>query len=331
MVHRMLLVGPGAISKRYLNVIKEIPEIRMVGVVGREQEKTRHYAEENQIPFYGTDLQTVVEASQADMVLICTPNAVHFDGVIKAAGLGLHVLCEKPLGISPEKQAEMIRFCRERGVKLAVGFLYRFAKPMMFIKDLIESGGLGRIMVMDVRMKCWRDSDYYRKSSWHGRAAIDGGGPFIQQGSHLIDLALWLGNGFKEVITACRFTVYHPIEVEDHGYGIVRFGNGAVGIVEASTVSKACNFNEIEINGTKGSVTVGFEDIIRWDVPGVAKPDFRPEPNLKDYLLMELLRDFAAAVNENKEPYINGESAQSAIELIDAIYAASGEPITAGS
>lgn len=331
MEQRVLLVGPGAISRKYLEVMARVDGMSCVGVVGRDPGKTLSFAAEHGIQYHGVSIAEVARASGATMALVCTPNAAHYEAVITAARLGLHVLCEKPLEITPERQHEMIRVCRENQVRLGVGFSNRFLGHLRYLKDLLDSGALGRVLVMDVRMRNWRDSSYYTQSSWHGTADVDGGGPFIQQGSHLIDLALWLGQGFATILAARRFTVLHPIEVEDHGYAVVKYGNGAVGVIEASTVCRGQQANEIEVYGEKGSLAVSFAGITDWNVEGVERPAFPGEGREnKSMLFAELLADFKEAVETGREPFISGESGKLAVELIQAIYAKSGEPMRLG-
>jgi UDP-N-acetyl-2-amino-2-deoxyglucuronate dehydrogenase len=335
--HRILLVGPGSISRKYVEVISNLGGMTIVGVVGRRAQMTKDYADEYNIPHYGTNIKDVANRAKPTMALITTPNATHYEGVIESARLGLDVLCEKPLHIQTEKQEKMIRICKENGVKRGVGFSYRLLKVMQYLKNLIESGNLGKILVIDAKLKTWRKKEYYTQSSWHGTYKIDGGGPFMQQGIHIIDLALWFGNGYQEVISAERFNLYHSIEVEDHGYGVVRYGNGAVGMIEASTVTKGYNFNfhEIEITGTRGSITVSFESsplmttplstktgkvIIRWNIDGRKKPDIKEEDDIKSTVFKRLLLDFKEAIEQDREPFINGESGKIAVDFVNELY-----------
>jgi UDP-N-acetyl-2-amino-2-deoxyglucuronate dehydrogenase len=318
MKHRVLLVGCGNIGKQYTDVVTELANIDITGVVGRDEQKTRLYAQKFGIKCFGTDIKEVAKESNATIALICTPNALHYQGVKEAAACGLHVLCEKPLHIYPEKQDEMIEICRRSNVKLGVCYRLRLLKHFRFIKDFIVSGHLGKVLVIDTYIKLWRGSDYYSNSSWHGKPDIDGGGPFIQQGSHYIDLAVWFGSGFKRVVSSDLFTLLHPIEVEDHGYAVVEYSNGAKGLIQASTICKGNQvFNSrIEISGTKGSIIVGNEGILEWDVEGFDKPEIEYTGDVFD----ELFMDFTDAVENSREPFINGEAAKASVELINEIY-----------
>lgn len=176
---------------------------------------------------------------------------------------------------------------------------------------------------MDVVLKNFRDNAYYR--SWHGTKELDGGGPFIQQANHII-LALWLSGGYREIISAKRFQIYHDIETEDHGYAIIQYNNGAIGMIQASTACKGLNQEIIEISGTKGSIVTKFSEIQSFSVPDLQKPVFDKLEGDSQFLFERLARDFIQSIDENRSPFINGESAARTTEFICAIYDTAGEP-----
>ena len=315
-----VIIGPGYISRRYVEKIKAIKQANVVAVVGRDEDRTQQYAYKHDVPICGTDLKTIVRKAGPQAAIICTPNAYHHDTVLMAAELGLHCICEKPLDISRERQDEMVDKCRRRGVALAVSYIHRFHEHLRHIKSLIDSGALGDILVVDAAMKIFREPDYYAKSSWHGTTEIDGGGPFMQQGSHLIDLVLWLAGEYREILDAKRFNVFHDIEVEDHGYAVIRYKCGAVGMIEVSTACRGMNKNTIEIVGTRGHVIADFERIIRFEVEGSELPQW----GAKADAFSQLITDFIESIALNRDPFVTGESAKAATELILDIYLKTG-------
>ncbi|MCT8138492.1 Gfo/Idh/MocA family oxidoreductase [Anaerobacillus sp. CMMVII] len=322
--HKILLIGHGGISTKYLDAFSMINNTEIVGVVGRNEEKVQVFAKAHNISVYGTDIETVATLSGATAAVICTPNAHHYEGVMVASKLGLHCLCEKPLHISPSKQEEMIASCKTNNVKLAVSYMRRFISHFPFIKEVIDSGKLGRIMVVDASIKNYRKKEYYE--SWHGTMDLDGGGPFIQQGSHLIDLALWLCGGYQQVLEAKRFQVYHDIETEDHGYAIVQYNNGAIGMITASTATPGLNSEYIEISGTKGSIKANYQGIIAFEVENLVLPE-NISVDAEKSNFTKLAEDFIHAIETDTEPFINGESAKIATELVAEIYAKAGKPL----
>lgn len=323
--HRIILIGHGNISEKYVSAAARCGEKAVLaGVVGRNADKCQGFAEGHGIPVWGTSIADVAERAGATLAVICTPNALHYEGVMEASRLGLHCLCEKPLDIEPERQREMVESCRRHGVKLGVSYMRRFIPHIQALKAWLESGQLGRIMVVDAVIKHFRPKEYY--DSWHGTWELDGGGPFMQQGSHLLDMVLWLAGGYREVLSAQTFQAYHEIETEDHGYAMIRYGNGAVGMIEASTASAGMKKEYVEITGTKGTITADYDGIVSFRVPGVEEPAW-PEAKPNDELFVDLLDNFLTSVEDDREPFITGEAAALATELAVDIYAKAGAPV----
>lgn len=316
---KFILIGHGSIAKTYIETIAQLSRAEIVGVVGRNAERAAEFAKQYAIPFSGTELSQVAASSAANAVIVCTPNGLHDAGVIAAADLGLHVLCEKPLHIDPLVQQQMVERCEQKGVVLAVSYMRRFIPHIQWIKSLIESGKLGQITVADISLKHYREPSYYQ-DDWHGTTEIDGGGPFMQQGIHLIDTVQWLCGGWSEVVSAARYTLYHEIEVEDHGYAVVRYKNGAVGGITVSTACVGMNSERLEISGTRGSISATFNEIVELNIPDVQIPEFNTTSLGNKPLFQELLVDFMNAVETGAAPMISGSSATEATKLVHEIY-----------
>lgn len=321
--HRFVLIGHGGIARLYTRIIADIPNAEVCGVVGRNSARAQAFAVEQGIAVWGTNVGEVASRAQATAVIICTPNGAHYEGVVAAAAAGLHILCEKPLAIEPRHQAEMIKACRNNGVKLSVSYMRRFSEHLQWLRDSMNEGLLGRITVVDVTIKHFRSAAYY--NSWHGTMAMDGGGPFIQQGSHIIDLALWLCGGYDKLLNAACFRTLYEIETEDHGYAVLSYRNGAVGMITASTACVGMSKESIEVTGTKGTVVVNYNGIVSCSVPeldaAVANLS-NPDAGEQSLLMERLLVDFMQAIDVDRQPFITGESASLATELVTAIYAA---------
>lgn len=314
---RVLLAGHGEISKTYLNTIKRIENMSIVGVVGRNKDRAKNFAKEYSIPFYGTNIKSLAHKSNANMIIICTPNEHHYQGVLDAADCGLHILCEKPMHFSPDRQNKMIEVCKKSGIKLGVCYRREFMKTYSITKEYIDSGKLGKILFIDTFMKFWRNPEYFTESSWHGKPELEGGGAFMQQGTHYVDISVWLGSGFKKVIKSHLFNLHQPISMEDHGYAIVEYMNGAVGVIEVSSVSKNNPYvSKLEITGTNGSILIINDKVTYWNVEGYDMPDFTDDMDAFE----KQLRDFKEAIEYNREPLVNGDNGKIAVELVNEIY-----------
>ncbi|MGA7278498.1 MAG: Gfo/Idh/MocA family oxidoreductase [Desulfocapsaceae bacterium] len=321
---RFVVLGSGNICRTYLQVAKNLENAEIVGIVSRSGNRPAEAS--NDIPVMPTLQDMEVEF---DAVILATPNGLHHKGAIQAAQLGKHVLTEKPLDINRENMDSMIQSCQMAGVKIGVTYQHRMSPDNQTIKKLIEAGSLGRIFSADFTVYCWRDQAYYNSAEWRGGWAIDGGGPFIQQACHQIDLYAWFFGMPANVISMTdRFM--HDIEVEDHGVGLFRHANGMIGTFIASTVAYPGFDPVFTIITEKGTVIMQNGRITGWHIRDLENPSIEPEGALHsgassaavtDTSLHEaIVEDFINAVAQNREPFVTGESARETTELILQIY-----------
>ena len=321
---RFVIVGTGNISNTYAKAIGNIREAEIVGTVSRGMRKPEWASS-------GLEVESSLISIKAgyDAVIICTPNSFHHEGTIEAANLGRHVLCEKPIDISLPSVDSMIGACRKAGVKLSVAYQRRMSPDIKAVKELLDAKVLGRVFAAELTINNYRDNNYYRSGKYRGTWAIDGGGPFMQQASHYIDIYGWyFGKPSKTV--SMTDTFIHDIEVEDHGAAIMRHENGMIGVIVASTAAKPGFDARLEIHSEKGTVLLENDVIVKWAVDGVPNPS-RPHEmkimsgasshTVADTSLHEaIIRDFILAVREDREPLVTGESARLATEIILEVY-----------
>lgn len=320
MPHRVILIGAGHISTRYFNAIERMEEMTVAAIAGRSPAKNERICARHGIDVHGTDIAETARRAHADIALVCTPNAVHAQNVIESARSGLHVLCEKPLHNDPQVQRDMIAACRDAKRLLGVCYARRLYPHMQHLKHLIDTGGLGRVRSMDVTVRLYRPPSYY-DHPWHGSIELDGGGPFMQQAPHYIDLAQWLAGGWQHVYHAACFRLCHDIPVEDHGYAVLRYNRDIIGSITASTACPGARDELLTVCGDKGSVTVDSTGYTRWEVENTEPPG---DLSHGHDITVSLLRDFADAVDTGRPPAISGESAARTTELVHAVYKKAG-------
>jgi predicted dehydrogenase len=249
---------------------------------------------------------------------------------IEAARLGKHVLCEKPLEICLEWADAMIKACREHNVKLGVAYQRRFSSDNPLVKNLIDKGMLGRIFSVNLSVLNYRNNSYYQSAPYRGTRSLDGGGPFIQQASHYIDLYYWYFDK-PEKINAYLGTFIHDIEVEDHGAVICRHSSGLISTITASTATKPGFPARLEIYSDKGYLVMENDVITRWEIEGLENPTVHTKSEnqhtgsssaiVNDTTNHErIINDFTDAVLNDREPLVNGEEARHATEIILEIY-----------
>jgi UDP-N-acetyl-2-amino-2-deoxyglucuronate dehydrogenase len=338
-----VVVGSGNIATTWVEVVRKTPGARLAGVVSRSGTLPSGLRELG-VPVF-TSLAGAAAAPRAaaegapgaafDAAIVATPNGLHHEPIIETARLGRHVLTEKPLEISLEWADKAIAACRDAGVTLGVCFQRRTSPDNKAVKSLLDGGALGRVFAADVAVKFFREQSYYDSAPYRGGWAIDGGGAFMQQASHQVDLYRWFF-GMPDSIKAISGTLAHTMEAEDHGAAILHHGNGMIGTIVASTVARPGFPARIEIHAEAGSVVIENDVISRWAVEGIPNPSHPPKgaihagsgaagAKVSDTTGHEaILADFIEAIAQKRQPLISGEDARMTTELILKIYDAAG-------
>lgn len=322
---KFVIVGSGNISNTYVNSLKNIDDAECVGVVSRSGRKPSSMGDaEVEIASKIGEIK-----SDFDAVILTTPNGLHHQGAIEAAKLGKHVLTEKVLEVNLDNCDAILDACRENNVRIGVTYQRRMSPDNKIVKSLIDQGGLGRIFAADLEAKFYRDQAYYDSGAYRGTKKIDGGGPFIQQASHNIDLYTWFF-GVPAKVASALGTFMHEIESEDHGVAIVKHENGMIGTIIASTCCKPGFSAKITIHSEKGHFVLDNDVIICWDIEGMENPTKSGDVKLHNgaanaavadtYGHECVIRDFIQAVRENREPSISGAEGRKSVELIQRIY-----------
>ncbi len=320
---RYVLIGTGNISSVYVSILEKLDGAQLIGCVSRTG---RRLQAAPTLPSYAA-LADVTEPF--DAVIVTTPNAFHHLGVIEAARLGKHVLVEKPLGISSEGMEEAVVACRKAEVTLGVAYQRRTGADNRSIKALLDKKAFGRIYAADLSAKFWRDQAYYDSAEYRGTKSIDGGGVFIQQACHNIDIYAWFF-GLPQKVVSFMGTFAHRMEAEDHGAALLRYDNGMIGTIVASTAACPGFPARLEVHCEKGSFTLTDDRITVWEIDGIPNPaslaaeykhDGARSATVTDTSLHEeIVRDFEAAVRDGRPPLVDGESARLTSEFILEIY-----------
>jgi len=208
---------------------------------------------------------------------------------------------------------------------------HRFDDSTIFLKRAIDEGRLGRLLECDAYVKWFRSDEYYSrpiKGSW----AVEGGGALMNQAIHQIDLLRWLMGPVEQVSAMWQLGALHKIESEDVVNALLRFSNGATGVIQASTAMWPGYSERIEIHGTRGTAIVTGDKLTTWDVD--AKGDSGELPPLavevasgaSDPMAISLepferqFLDFADAIRNKRKPLVAGEEGCEALELVERIY-----------
>jgi predicted dehydrogenase len=339
------IIGCGMISEFQAKAIGALPDARLVGFFDTVPEMAVKRSAEFGGRAYPT-LDDMLADAQVHAVSICTPSGTHRDPAVQAAKAGRHVMVEKPIEITLDRVDAILRACRETRVTLGAIFPRRFQEPSRLLKDAIDRGRFGRIVLGDVTIKWYRTQEYYDKGGWRGTWKFDGGGALMNQGIHGIDLLQWLLGGVREVTAFTATLAHERIEVEDTAVAGVRFANGALGSIEGTTGSWPGSKIRLEIGGTTGNVVMEDDTFTTWRFQDEGPADeeicakFGPQqgkagagagdPRAISFEGHRLqFEDFVRAIRTGGRPFCAGEDARAAVAVITGIYdsAREGRPI----
>jgi predicted dehydrogenase len=251
---RFGIIGCGVIGPLHAEAISELADAELVAVADIEPEKARKLAEKYQVPAY-TDAQEMLERERLDVVDICTPSGMHGEHACQVMRAGRHVIIEKPMEIQHKRIEEILQVQKETGKKVAIISQHRFDKASMQVKQLLEEGAFGRLVLGNAAIPWWRSQKYYDSGAWRGTWELDGGGILMNQSIHSIDLLQWFMGPVKR-IQAYTDTLVHSMETEDVGVAVLRFASGALGTISATTGGYPGAVTRIEIFGDKGSAII---------------------------------------------------------------------------
>ena len=279
--------------------------------------------------------EELLSRSDVDVLCICTPSGQHAAQAIRAAQAGKHVLVEKPIATTLEDADAMIAACRKHGVTLGVAFQSRTKPVFQEIHRLIQAGELGELTLGLVNLPYYRPQGYYEQAAWRGTWALDGGGVLMNQGIHQIDLLAWYMGDPVEV-GAFAGTLHRQVEVEDTMTASLRFPNGAMAAINATTTAAPGFPPRIELYGTRGGLQVEGDAITRLSLdgrePSPRSPDTQPAPagagadprGISAAGHTALVADFIQAVREQRPPLVDGTEGRRSLAIVLAVYRAAG-------
>ncbi len=327
------IVGGGMIGAVQAAAIEQITGAKLVAVCGRDEARTAEFAAKFGCTAY-TDYERFLHHPGLQVVNICTPSGTHAELGIRAAEAGKHVLTEKPIETNLEKADALIAACDRAGVKLGVIFQSRFLPAVQRIKQAIDEGRLGKLMVGDALVKWYRAPEYYAPGTWRGTLKMDGGGALINQAIHTVDLLRWMMGPVESAFAMKAALRYPHIEAEDTLVGTVKFQNGALGMIQATTSAKPGFKRRLEISGERGSIILDGDAISVWAIDGedsnLGEAEQLTDGSANPAAISNeghrrQIEDMMRAVLENRAPMIDGREGRKSLELVRALYAAANE------
>lgn len=323
------LIGCGRISNRHIDVISECPDLALVGVCDVVEDRAKAAAARAQgKPRVFTNYQEMVASVRPEVAVILTESGTHAPIGASLAGKVPNLIVEKPMALTLASADQLIEACEVQGTRLFVVKQNRYNPGVLRARDALSRGRFGKLVLGTVRVRWCRDQSYYDQASWRGTWAMDGG-VFANQASHHIDLLQWFF-GPVESVHARIATRLVDIETEDTGVATLRFMNGALGIIEATTATRPKDLEgSFSILGELGSVVIGGFAVNRvdsWQF-AEAEPDdanvkeaTTAPPNVYGFGHYAFYRDVLACVESQRRSMLDGLEGRKSLELINALY-----------
>ena len=324
------LVGCGRISKRHSELLGEnqIAGAQLVAVCDKIVSKAQVIADKYTIPAYSC-LHDMMKEEKIDVVVVLTESGLHAQHTIELAPYGAHVVVEKPMALTLDDADAMIEACDKYGVKLFVVKQNRFNVPIVQLRKALDQGRFGKLIMGTVRVRWCRPQAYYDQDSWRGTWAYDGG-VLTNQASHHVDLLEWMMGDVESVFAKSKHALA-DIEAEDTAVVILKFRNGALGVIEATTAIRPKDLEgSISILGETGSVEVGgfavnemktwnFSATLDGDSDVIEKYSVNP-PNVYGFGHQAYYEHVVDCLDNDTAQLVDGLQGRKSLELINAIY-----------
>ena len=324
---RIALVGCGRISKNHFEAIGRIDGLSLAAVCDEVEARARAAGEQYGVPWF-TSYDEMLTQSECDAVTIATPSGLHPAHGTKAAKAGKHVIAEKPMAISLSSADALVQACDDAGVHLFVVKQNRLNPAVQLLRRAIDRGRFGRIYMANATVRWARPQEYYDQAPWRGTWEFDGGA-FMNQASHYVDLIQWLV-GPVESVMAKTATMARRIEAEDSGAAVLKFRNGALGVIEVTMLTYPRNLEgSLTLIGETGTVKIGgtaVNKVEHWQFASYDDDDklidaaSTTPPTVYGFGHEGYYRNVLAVLRGDAAPDTDGRSGRKSLELVLGIY-----------
>ena len=323
-IKNVAIIGCGRICTKHLEAISSSTQYNLVGVCDKNYQKASNIGGEYNVPFFD-NIEEMLGQLAIDLVSVLTESGYHYEHSLMCMKLGKDVLIEKPMALKSSHTQKMIQTAENYGVKLFVVKQNRYNPAIIKMRKHYDKGGFGRLILGTVRVRWCRPQSYYDQDVWRGTRELDGG-VICNQASHHLDMLLWF-MGEVESVSAKSIKALANIEMEDTLVATLKFKNGALGIIEATTAIRPHDAEgSISIAGDKGLAVIGgkaMSIIDTWqfknDIDGQDFSEVNQTPsNVYGFGHGALYENLYQKKMDACR--VEGEEAQLTIQLIEALY-----------
>ena len=324
------LLGCGRIAKRHAELLGtgQIAGARLAAVCDVRPERAQEFGARYSVPSFES-LSDMLREPGIDVVSVLTPSGMHAEHAIAVARGRRHVVVEKPMALTLVDAEAMVSACDAAGVRLFVVKQNRFNVPVIKAREALDAGRFGRLVLGTVRVRWCRDQRYYDQDSWRGTWAQDGG-VLANQASHHVDMLGWF-MGDVQSVHARGVTALAKIEAEDTAVATLKFRNGALGIIEATSAARPKDMEgSLSVLGSGGAVEIAgfavnkirtwqFVEPIASDVEVVEKYSVNP-PNVYGFGHQAYYEHVVDCLANGATALVDGHQGKQSLELVMALY-----------
>jgi len=345
---RFAIVGCGSIAPTHADALAALApdEVLLTACCDSVPERAQAFAEKYHVR--ALPYEEALRDPDIDAISVCAPSGLHAELGVPALTSGKHVIVEKPMDVTLDACDRLMAAQRESGKTFAVISQHRFDAASLGVKELMDGGELGSLVLADARIPWYRTQEYYDSGDWRGTYALDGGGCLMNQGVHTVDLLRWLCGPVATVYARAATLAHERIEVEDVVSATLTFANGAIGTLMASTAAYPGFAARLAVHGTQGSAVIEGDALHTLAIQGRAVETGRqaaqhalqvaqggtraateavvsgeaaadPASVWGDAHRAELL-DFIRCCRTGEMPLVNGQEGRNAVELVLAVY-----------
>lgn len=326
-MRRALVVGAGNIAVAHAAALDAMPDVQICGVVEPDEQRRTKFRDEHSVPGFAHLPEALAELSP-DVAHICTPHDRHVPETVRALAAGVHVICEKPVGVDLADAQQMADAAASAKAKVGICYQNRYNAGAQEAKKFLASGAGGKVLGAHANVAWARRADYYESNSWRGLWRRAGGGVLINQAIHTIDLLTWLlGDPVDVQGQASQRLLGDIIEVEDTAEAVLVHPDGAISTLYCTNANVVNRPAEIEIFCEEATLNVRlnlritwFDGRVEWrqadDIEGVGPAYWGNAHPL-------LISDFYARLDDPEPFWISPSAALSSLRVVKTIQEAS--------
>ncbi|MGL4290706.1 MAG: Gfo/Idh/MocA family protein [Phreatobacter sp.] len=323
------VVGLGMAHKPHIQSLRELADrARVVACQAPSVERRQAFSQAHPDLPVVADLDAVLADPSVDAVILLTPPMTHLELTARCAAAGKHVLLEKPLDVTVERAERSVAAMAAADRRFGVVLQHRFRAASLKLAAMVKGNELGALVSGSASIRWWRSPEYFAQAG-RGMKARDGGGVLLTQAIHTLDLFQSLTGRIAQVTAMARTSPSRAIDTEDIVAAAVRFDNGAIGTIDATTVAFPGFAEKIELACEHATAVLEAETLkvhfrdgrVVVHEGGESKSGGADPMAFSHEAHKAVITDFLEAIEAKRDPVVSGREALKVHKLIDALLA----------